>query len=200
MSDDLYVALAEYEDTSERPGGAELRNLVSRYPQHAHEIVEYALEDCLVREGAECTPETEIEAMLLARAAAVRNRLRAASIPGLLELAKQRGLSPAALSRSLGLGLALLTKLDRRLVRAASIPSALVERLAESLGRSREELAAYLRQPPRLSAQASYRAHAAPRVEGIEDFSDALESCPGITDDTRAYWRAEAERPLGGAG
>ena len=82
----------------------------------------------------------------------------------------------------------LLWKLHRRLIAFETIPQAFVERLAESVRRSVEEVGAYLRQPPVLAMGASYRADTAPEVV-CESFEAALETDPDATDAMIARWQ-----------
>src|SRR3712207_8234151 len=55
------------------------------------------------------------------------------------------------------------SKLDRRLIRFASIPRQAIERIGAELGRSFEDVAAYLQGDPQFASQASFRANAAPQ-------------------------------------
>jgi len=95
----------------------------------------------------------------LRHARAVRERMQpyAARAPlrGLLLAARECGMSIDALAGRLGVGRSQVAKLDRRLLRAATIPVSLVTDLASLLGRPFDEVSAYLRLPPTLSPQAA---------------------------------------------
>jgi len=202
MNDDINLILAAYSDAAARPGGTRLEEWVRRYPQHERTLVQYAVYDLVFERGVPCGEETPAqEALFLARAKTIRERMMAdppkAPLTGLLEAAKARGLSVAALARELQLGVPEVVKLDRRLLRAAALPKKLVERLAQALHLTFAEVAAYLRRPPTLSAQASYRADRAPRLAGQEVFADAIEASRNLTDEQKAYWRAELNDLLG---
>ena len=124
-------------------------------------------------------------------------------IAGLVAEAGGRGLDVAALARTLRLSRLLLSRLETRTVRPGTIPRSLVRRLGEALGRPFEEVAAYLRGAPRLAAQAHFKARRAPALVAESgaarpDFADEIGRDATLTEEDRAYWRAEiAEGTLG---
>jgi hypothetical protein len=69
-----------------------------------------------------------------------------------------------------------------------SLPAALIAALAQSLARTENEVAAYLRQPPTLARGASYKAASAPAVGVQEEFAPALARDPDLTNAGRARW------------
>lgn len=197
--------LAAYEDAANAataPGGVNLPAFVEAHPEYRAEIMEFASYQFVFERGAVYNAEAaapEFEANLLARARSVRERMQGAAaqtapaIASLVESAKQRGLALPALAQKLQLSALEVTKLNQRLIRPETIPAALVRRLAEALNQSVEAVAQYLRLPPTLSAQASYKSEAAPRVAEQIDFADALESSRALSPEDRAYWKEQVD-------
>ena len=83
----------------------------------------------------------------------------------------------------------LLVKLDRRLIRFASIPRQAIERIGEELGRSFEAIAAYLQGDSQFASQASFRADAAPQMPDQQDFFDAIETDLTMSETQKDEWR-----------
>jgi hypothetical protein len=197
--EDINMILAAYSDAASRPGGTRLEEWVRRYPQHERALVQYALYNFLFEQGgAAAEPTPAEETLFLERAAMIRKRMmqsrtQAASswMGDLIEAAKKRGLTVPALAERLHLTPVEIVKLNQRLIRASTIPNALVQQLATLLGRSREEVASYLQLPPTLSANASYRSAETPRVQRQQDFLEALCS---LTLEQRIYWQEQAEQ------
>jgi transcriptional regulator with XRE-family HTH domain len=131
----------------------------------------------------------ETAARLLAARRASRESEDSAPIVGLRKGAEARGLTLQALASATGLTVPLLVKLDRRLIRPASIPRQAVERIAAALGRSFEAVAEYLQGPSQFASQASFRADAAPRMPDRQDFFDAVESDLTMSVEQKEEWR-----------
>jgi hypothetical protein len=199
--EDINMILSAYSDAASRPGGTRLEEWVRRYPQHERALVQFALFNFLFERGgaaAEVTPAQETR--FLERAALIRQKMmqsatlaRQSRMRSLIEAAKERGLSVPALAERLFLTPLEIVKLNQRLIRAATIPNALVQQLASLLERSREEIVDYLRLPPTVAAQANYRADRTPHVQEPQDFREALMDSPNLSEDHRAYWLAQAQ-------
>lgn len=206
-ADDVNAVIAAYVDAADAPGGTRLADWLRRYPAHTQALMDFALYWHTVKcEDPFVQDDPAAEAAFMRRAAEVARRMQSQqaeqsqpvqpAIVSIVQAAKERGLSTPELARALGVGPAEVVKLNQRLFRAASLPKALVARLAEALGRSVEQVAAYLRMPPTLSAQASYKADAAPRVGEQVDFLDAVAASHGMTPEQKAYWREQAAERL----
>ena len=198
----IYEALAAYEDAAAAPSGADIPKIVESYPEARGEIIDYASYKFVFERGAVYNSEVttaDFETRALARATRVREEMRAAgaksfsALGSVVEAAKQRGLTVPALAQRLRLSPLEVTKLNQRLIRAESIPSSLIRGLADALGRSTDAISGYLRLPPTLSAQASYKADAAPRVPEQVDFNEALESSRALSEADKAHWRTQAQ-------
>jgi len=208
-NDDIQNVLASYEDASARPGDTPLEEWVERYPEHTGELVRFATYNYVFEHGIPYMvdrAEAGQESLFLSRAAAIRQRLMrqdgslstaCSPLTSLLVAAKERSLTTPGLAQRLQLSPLEVVKLNQRLFRAATLPKALVAQLAVLLDRSFQEVAAYLRQPAMLAAQASYRAEAAPRVGEQEDFRTAVASSRNLTDAQKAQWLAADEALLG---
>jgi hypothetical protein len=182
---------------------AELEGWIQRYPEFEQELTDFVLARSLADSlpaapDALRLPETELathtQAILQSTLATISQEQQAVPIQSLLAEARSHGVERSQLARQLGLGTAVLLKLDRRLIRFATIPRELLRELAAVVQRDIASVAAYLQQPPTLSAQAAYRAEQAPRVADAEDFADALRADPTMTEAQRTRWLSPPHR------
>ena len=80
-------------------------------------------------------------------------------------------------------------KLEYRHLRVASLPSALITQIADTLQVTGEQVRAYLQQSPTLAPGASYKnSNGVPQVAAQEEFAQAIRACPGMTDDQKNRW------------
>ena len=82
----------------------------------------------------------------------------------------------------------MVAKLQQRLVRFSTIPSVFIERLAQELQVTAQQLNDYLRQPASLATGASYKSNGVPQAAPQEDFAQAIRSCPDLTEEQKAAW------------
>lgn len=189
------------------PSSASLAEWIRRYPQYERELTEFAASWSLMKwlPPSPDAEEVDEETLVLRGMSVVQNLLHrqeqgaappetVAPITSLLDEGRARGLTPRQLAQAAGLGEILLRKLDRRLVRYASIPREAVEALAAALRREAQSVAAYLQQRPKFAAVAHYRAELAPELAEPEDFFTAVRADPTMTDEQRARWLALAPR------
>ncbi len=101
---------------------------------------------------------------------------------------KERGITAARLSEATRLPVPFIAKLNQRLFTLASLPPALIGRLAETVGRTADEVAAFLAGPPMLARNAAYRSDDAPTVAAQEDFVAALRADGSVTAEARAIY------------
>jgi hypothetical protein len=193
---DVYdVTLAFDQALAEAPQDhAQLTRWTARFPQFADELIavgyaRFAFGLTLTDPVAEYVVES------------VPSRT---PLTNLMDDAKARGLDAAGFAQELGLDKLLLGKLNRRTLEALSLPRTLVERLAQILERSFDEVAAYLNGGMRLAAGAYYKARQAPSLvaesgQPKQSFAEALQSGAQITEEDKAFWLAEiaAGRTLG---
>lgn len=140
-------------------------------------------EEAIVRRGMETA------ARLLATRHSPHAREASVPIAGLKKEAEARDLTIQTLASVTRLSVPLLVKLDRRLIRFASIPRQAIERIGAELGRSFEVVAEYLQGDPQFASQASFRADAAPQMPGQQDFFEAVETDLTMNEAQKAEWR-----------
>ena len=162
---------------------AQVADWAARYPAQAREFAYVAAERAFP------TPDTDATHTQTLGLSVLREKRVAysATFASLKSVAEAKGHTAESLAAALKLPLGLFWKLHRRLVSFETIPQALISQLAETLDRSVDELARYLRQPPKLAAGASYRSDSAPQAIQ-ESFASALGNDPDTTDEMRQSW------------
>jgi transcriptional regulator with XRE-family HTH domain len=171
-----------------------LRDWIAKFPAHAAQLVDWTTDRPLV----DCADNLPHDPALEQRVAQIgvralqqfRSRAAAESRPlvSLKAAAERRGLTLKSLAGAMDLGLPIVAKLEQRLLRAESIPGRLLDRLADTLQVTRDQVAAYLSRPPALSATALYRADSAPKTGDQEEFNRAIETCAGMSAEQKRAW------------
>lgn len=202
------------------PSHAVLAAWTRRYPRYARELAEFSAHWSLMQ-WLPSSPATAAidEAELVQRGMRVAvEALRAAGladpqgiqppmsapraevvqppIASLLDEGRVRGLAISALAERAELSVPLLLKLERRLLRAATVPARVVERVAQVIERDAAAVAAYLQGAPHLAQSASYHAPQAPTLAEQEDFAEAVRRDLTLTEQQRAALLA-LEPPAG---
>ena len=190
----------EYVAQSPQPSYAALAEWIGRYPQYAQELTDFTLSWSVAERvplDQDELPAEETAALVARHMSVVREIIARQSpsavqaIKGLLAEARVRELSVRQLAEKTGLSVALVTKLDRRLIRYASIPRQVVADIAEALGREAQAVARYLQGGALLAPSVvSYRADEAPSLPEQQEFADAVR-------DDRMLSGEERERLLG---
>jgi transcriptional regulator with XRE-family HTH domain len=192
----LEDVLRAYAAAADGPSSSALGDWTRRYPQYARELEEFA-ETWALSRWLPAAPEAASvdEARLIERGVDIVRGLRARhaaaprpAIQGLLSEAKQRGLTIQQLAVRAGLGVILVRKLDRRLIRFASIPREAIDALAAALGREASAVASYLQGGATFAAAASHLAEEAPRLAEPEDFFAAVRADTTMPDERRRAW------------
>ena len=173
-----------------------LREWAARYPAHADALVgvgyaEFAAGVSLT-DPLEEGPE-DAETVALGRAALDAHFAAPPPLLSLVAEAGARGLAPRAFAQSLRLDTLTLSRLNQRLLEAATLPRALIRQVAQALGRSTDEVRSYLRRPPHLATGAQYKARQTPILResaAHQKFGDAI---GGLPQADRDYWQAEIE-------
>jgi hypothetical protein len=112
---------------------------------------------------------------------------------GLIGEAKSKGLTNFQLADLSKLSIVLITKLDRRLIRYASIPRRVIEDVAAALQSSFERVSTYLQGGPLRPADAFYSAEDEPTLPEPRDFFDEVRADPSISEDRRERLLAMGE-------
>jgi len=106
---------------------------------------------------------------------------------GILSRAQELGLSIVNFANLTELSVALVTKLDRRLIEFASIPREVLKKLSEVLKVSAVEPETYLQRGAAFAIGAEYKADEAPVLPEKQDFFEAVLSDKTISEERRAY-------------
>lgn len=157
-----------------------LREWMEKYPQFVAPLMDFAA----ARAIAQFAPEVELsadeearyQAIGLKNLRAVLNE-RAAQQPALQSLtdaAKAKGLNRSKFAAALGLSVSLVQYLEKRRLDFASIPKAVVAKMAEVLQTSEDAIAGYLNQPPNFAPGASYKTNARPEEMQPKSFAEAV--------------------------
>lgn len=199
---ELEVVLDAYATETSTSDPQELAKWMREYPQYACELMDFAAARSLSERLSSAGGPEEDEEALVARGLAVLDeilgapaaqRTQSGPLNDLVAAARERGMTVADLADAIGLSVPLVAKLQRRLLRLASIPHQLVEDLARILRYSSEAVANYLGQSPSLAAGAHYRSDRAPTLNEQQDFLDAVRSDPSITPENRGRWISLAQ-------
>lgn len=139
-----------------------LREWMERYPQFATALMDFAAARTLIKYA----PEPEISSSEEARYKEFGlNSLRRvlsgteeeSSVASLTELAKSKGINKLKFAAALDISLSLVMYLENRRLKYASIPKAVIGKIARVLETGEDTIAKYLNQPPNLATGASYK-------------------------------------------
>jgi hypothetical protein len=188
-----------------------LTEFMRRYPYVADALADLAATDSIIENSPDTEGRSESErltkeegivrrgmetaARLLTARQTSATPVEATPLSGLRKEAETRGLTIQALASATRMSVPLLVKLDRRLIRFASIPRQVIVRIGAELGRSFEAVAAYLQGDPQFASQASFRADAAPQMPDQQDFFEAVETDLTMDETQKAEWRRFKNTP-----
>jgi hypothetical protein len=171
-----------------------------RYPEYARELTDYAvqwlIDDALAESVVGQEMEQRSSSALVSRAISrFHERVASASVSAQkAHIAAFReasspfeGLSISHkrdIRNKLGIDTPLLAKFQNRLVDPDTIPRVFLARLAETLGRTLDDFASYLRLPPAMHAKPEFKAEGKPSVDAHkETFEEAVRA--SSLDDKR---------------
>jgi len=190
------------------PSATALREFIQRYPQFQHELTEFAA-SWQLSEALPMSPDVQrvSDEMIVERGIRAVNELLSgrqfqvepAGVPvgsvaqppvrSLLDEARAQGLRPRQFAAAVGMGESLLAKLDRGLIRFASIPREAMESIAEALHRDLASIQSYLEaRTPSVAPMAAFKADQAPEVGQPEDFASAVETDATMSAERRQRW------------
>lgn len=194
LEDVLHAYLAAASD----PNYATLNEWVRRYPYYEQELTEFtvarnllnALPEPVVTEQSEAELVTFGKSVIQSLIGTAHAAQKRATPPmaSLLATGNALGLKLQDIAKRTRLSIALVRKLDRRLIRFATIPREVFEDLARVLKQETDVIARYLQLPPTLAQGASYRAEEAPKLAEAEDFAVAVKNDITINQEDREYW------------
>ncbi len=200
--------LRREEARDQTPAGAgATRNVLAEfmrlYPQYADQLMEYVATACIVEyvpaiEG-KTTEERVEEDAIIKRGMETASRLLAArrnepTLTSLRKTAETRGLTMQTLAAQTNLSVPLLMKLDRRLIRFASIPRVVVERIGAAINETSEAVTAYLQGERKFAIGAAFLAEEAPQMPDQQDFFEAIEKDLTMNATQKQEWRKIREK------
>jgi hypothetical protein len=206
--------LMTYAVSSPGPGYEQLRDWIAKYPQYAEELIDFTAQWAVIHDvpmPADLAAVDE-KRLVLRGMSIVRNLLHAAGVEvesiqqqeqldaaqpleSLLQAARDRHMSLQDIAERGQLSVALVRKLDRRLIRLDTIPNELIILLASIVGCSSRAITEILRGAPTLPRGAQYRAEQAPEVGEPESFAEALSRDRTMPEEWRRYWLALSSAP-----
>ena len=193
--------LEAYLAASPAPSREILAEWIARYPQYEQQLADFTVA-WIQSERLPAHDDGEIDAAhtaQLAMAVARRAYDNATSqvpqqtsppspLGSFLQEAKNLGLPVETFAQHLGLSIALLRKLENRLLLLETIPLQLIENVADVLKRGMREVTLYLAQPPMLPRGLRLRARQRPAIPAQQSFFDAVRSDESLNPSQRAYW------------
>lgn len=197
---DLEAVLDAYLSEAHGPDWTGLKAWLDEYPYYAAELMDFAAawaqsEGMPRAHGAEAISGERVAQ--IARAAldaalaeypltsATTDTDGQAAFPGLLDAGERLGLKLRDIARAAGLSAAIVRKLDRRLITAATVPGAVVGRLAEVLHTGAATIQSYLEQPATLADGAQFRAEQTPELARRETFDEAVRKDQLLSNDEK---------------
>jgi len=189
--------------SGESPERAGTHRWVDEYPEYAAQIMEFLASWTIMRAASAPHPAVRpSEATQTLRGMSIVQNLMhehvrsldadASPLRALAKRAQALGMDSRALAGALDLGEVVLRKLDRRLIRFATIPRLITVRLAEVLQTTEAAVVTYFQLPPTLSTEGRFHSSKAPSIPKSESFSDAVRTDNTMTDQQRARWTAGA--------
>jgi len=185
------------------PGYVSLAEWIHRYPYYEQELTAFTAdwvlatwlptptsihnvdEEVLVLHGMSI-----VQDILQQQKTALQDELH--PLLGIVQEGTHLGLSLQEIAERAQMSVALVRKLDRRLIRAGSIPQQAIDSLAQAIQRGSLAVAAYLQGEPVLPYGASYRAEQAPALAEPQDFFEAVRSDMGMLFELRERWLSYA--------
>lgn len=196
----LEDVLNDYMASTEHPSKEGLVEWIRRYPHYTKELAEFTTNWLVLETAGVSTEGADIdEEALIARGMEVvhgilnknpprEQEAKGKPIVNLMEEAGDQGLTQTGFATALGLGSQTLSKLNRGLIRATSIPAELISLIAELIERSPSTVSDFFEGGPRLPMGAEYRATRRPMVGDQQDFFDAVRGDTTIDDEDKAFW------------
>jgi hypothetical protein len=190
---------------TDQPSPGILDYWLREYPQFGPELVDFLASWTLMCSATAAAVDVEqfaddskVDGHLVLRGISiVQNLLHETSqrpqtqnrLNSLLGRAKAAGIALHDFARLTHLGEVVVRKLDRRLIRFSSIPKQAIKAIADTLGCQAEAVSLYLQGPATLVSGTRYRADRAPQLADAEDFLDAVDEDPTMTEEDRRSWR-----------
>jgi len=165
-----------------------LRDTAENHPEFAGELADFAAARAVARHAPE--EELTVEEETRARESAVTNfRLLLDSpafsstpaLESLTEAAKKQGLNRSKFAAALGLSVSLVQYLEKRRLDFATIPKAVIKKIAGALQMGEETISGYLNRPPDLLTNASFKTADRPGELKPKTFAEAVREDQTLT-------------------
>ncbi len=188
-----------------------LTEFMRRYPNHADELMNYAATANIVEHSSATQDDAAQENLIVKRGMEIFSTLLAtqslatqggitqdsAPLTGLRATAEAQGLTMQTFAARTNLSLPVLLKLERRLIRFASIPRAAIEGIAAAINQTYEAVAIYLQGESRFAPAANFLAKESPQMPEAQDFYEAIEKDLMMNDSQKREWlelKGESEK------
>lgn len=176
-----------------------LTEFMRRYPNHADELMNYAATASIVEHLSATQADAAQETAIVKRGMEIFSDLLAtqstaiqgdAPLTSLCATAEAQGLTLPVFAAQTNLSILVLLKLERRLIRFASIPHAAIERIARTINQTHEAVAIYLQGERKFApAAANFLAKETPQMPEAIDFYEAIEKDLMMNDSQKQMWR-----------
>lgn len=194
--------LDAYSEASETPSRTILAEWIARYPQYESELIEFTVGWIQSEELPEIPyDQKDLEARRKSglRVAQqvyqkrnnedhAKNLQSRAKMISLIIDGSFLGWSIDQFARQINLSVAILRKLENRLISDVTIPYNLIKLIGDSIQRDPLEIVAYLKQPPILHLSYRYKSKKPPKVGEQQSFYDAVRNDGELTDEQRIFW------------
>ena len=180
------------------PSRTETREILARFPEFKSEIIDFVTAwiklDCTrdPHEVIDVDVDRVVNRTMSRVMQVLHERDRARPLADLSGAIRAAGHDLNSFERAVGIDRGILTSLESRLIRPASIPTLLVDRIASTLGKTADSVRAYFRLPPQTAT--AYMAIRPPQVTQVE-FAQAVRNST-LSKVDQARWLAEAPDPL----
>lgn len=165
-----------------------LNKMLAKYPQYSEELKDFAVARAVARFAPEpeFSPEEETRCAQigLQNLRAVLGE-KATTLSSLTEMAKAKGLNKKSFADALGLSVSLVQYLEKRRLAFASIPRAVISKIAEVLGAGEEAISAYLNQPPDYALQASFKTNTRAEEMSPKNFAEVVREDQQLSADEK---------------
>ncbi|MCG3159182.1 MAG: hypothetical protein JMDDDDMK_00168 [Acidobacteria bacterium] len=194
--------LDAYSEASEIPSREILAEWIARYPQFEHELIEFTVAWIQSEELPEIPGDQKdlnarlqgglriVQEIYEKRSAEdqTQNWQSRAKMASMIMEGSLLGWSTDQFAGRINLSVAILRKLENRLIDAVTIPIDLIKLIGVSIQRDPSEIIAYLGQPPMLQSGQMYKSKQPPIIGKQQGFFDAIRNDGELTDDQRTYW------------
>lgn len=171
-----------------------LHEWMEKYPQYAAALMDFAAVRAFVRYAPDvelsAEEETRYQAIGLQNLRSVlgENTASQAALQSLTEAAKAKGLNKKGFAAAIGLSVSLVQYLEKRRLDFASIPQAVISKVAQILETGEETISAYLNQPPNYAAQASFKTNTRAEEMPPKNFTEAVSEDQTLTPEEKRRW------------